>query len=146
MSLYLKNSLNLTLKELIRLVFALGSRSRHLLPGIQKAFCSTQDEAEEFRNHQFFCVISRNIDLGVNSFLRFSGQSPLFIWYVVISLSYFIRLRKSSQSHTQPPLCLAHSISLRALFCSLCSDSSFVFDRHPQMTLQYLKWLSINAR
>ena len=42
------------------LVFVLGSRPRYLLPGIQKTFCCIQDEAEEFRNHQFSCVIFRN--------------------------------------------------------------------------------------
>ena len=42
------------------LVFALGSCSRYLLSGIQKTFCSIRDEAEEFRNHQFFwCYISK---------------------------------------------------------------------------------------
>ena len=130
------------------LLFTLRSRSRHLLPGIQKTFYSIQVEAEEIQNYQFPCVISQNIrpTIGKSLVLRFSGLSPLFILYEAMSLYYPSRLRTLSQSHTQPSLCLAHSISLRALLCNLCRESSFEFDRLPQMTLQYLRWLSINFR
>ena len=149
MSLYLKNSLNLTLKELneaeSRICFGISFQA--LAPWYPKDFLQYSRRRRGISKSSIFLVLYLEIfDLGVNLFLRFCGQSPLFILYVVNSLSYFIRLRTSSQSHIQPSLCLAHSINLRALFCSLCRDSSFVSDRHPQMTLQYLKWLSINAR
>ena len=152
MSLYLKNSLNLTLKELneVESRICFGISFQALAPWYPKYFLQYSRRSRGISKSSIFLVLYLEIllylDLGVNLFLRFSGQSPLFILYVVISLSYFVRLRTSSQSHTQPSLCLVHSISQRALFGSLCRDSSFVFDRHPQMTLQYLRWLSINAR
>ena len=117
-----------------------GISFQALAPWYPKDFLQHSRRRRGISKSSIFLVLYLEIfDLGVNLFLRFSGQSPLFILYVVISLSYFIRLR-------QPSLCLAHSINLLALFCSLCRDSSFVSDRHPQMTLQYLRWLSINAR
>ena len=140
MSPYLKNSLNLTSKELneVESRICFGISFQALAPWYPKDFLQYSRRSRGISKSSIFLVLYLEIfDPGVNLFLRFSGQSPLFILYVVISLSYFIRLRTASQSHTQPSLCLVHSISLRALFCSLCRDSSFVSDRHPQMTLQF---------
>ena len=148
-SLYLKNSLNLTLKELneAESCICFGISSQVLAPWYPKAFLLYSRRSRGISKSSIFLVLYFEIvDLGVNLFLRFSGQSPLFTLYVVISLSYFIRFGTLSQSHSQPPLCFAHSISLRVLFCNLCRDAIIEFDRLPQMTLQHLRWLSINAR
>ena len=113
MSLYLKNSLSLTLKELneaeSRICFGISFQA--LAPWYPKDFLQYSRRSRGISKSSIFLVLYFEIfDLGVNLFLRFSGQSPFFILYVVISWSYFIRLRTSSQSHTQPSLCLAHSI------------------------------------
>ena len=122
MSLYLKNSLNLTLKELneaeSRICFGISFQA--LAPWYPKDFLQYSRRSRGFSKSSIFLVLYLEIfDLiiGVNLFLRFSGQSSLLILYGVISLSYFIRLRTSNQSHTQPSLCLAHSISLRQSAC-----------------------------
>ena len=46
------------------LVFALGSRSRHLLPGIQSLFAVLKTKPRNFEIINFSCVISRNIRPG----------------------------------------------------------------------------------
>ena len=108
MSLYLKNSLNLTLKELNEAVSYL-LWDLVLAPWYPKDFLQYSRQSRGISKSSIFLVLYLEIfDLGVNLFLRFSGQNPLLILYVVISLSYFIRLRTASQSHTQPSLCLAH--------------------------------------
>ena len=94
MSLYLKNSLNLTLKELneaeSRICFGISFQA--LAPWYPKDFLQYSRRRRGISKSSIFLVLYLEIfDLGVNLFLMFSGQSPMFILYVVISLSYFIR-------------------------------------------------------
>ena len=117
-SLYLKNSFNHTLMELneeeSRICF--GISFQVLAPWYPKDFLLHSRRSRGVSKSSSFLVIYFEIfELGVNLFLRFSGQTLLFTLYVVISLSYFIRFCTLSQSHTQPSLCFAHSIILRAL-------------------------------
>ena len=146
-SLNLKNSLNLTLKELneaeSRICF--GISFQVLAPWYPKGFFTVfKSKPRNFEIINFSCVISRTLRPRSEFISEVLWAESIV--HFVCSISYLSRLRTLSQSHSQPSLCLAHSIGLRALFCYLYTDSSFEFDRLPQLTLQYLRWLSIEVR
>ena len=116
-SFYLKNSLNLTLKELneAESLICFGISFQVLAPWYPKDFLRYSSRSRGVLKSSIFLVLYFEIfDLGVNLFLKISGQSPLFILYVGVGLSYLSRLRRFSQSHPQPSLYPAHSISLIA--------------------------------
>ena len=79
MSLYLKNSLSLTLKELneaeSRICFGISFQA--LAPWYPKDFLQYSRRSRGISKSSIFLVLYFEIfDLGVNLFLRFSGQSP----------------------------------------------------------------------
>ena len=107
-SLYLKSSLNLTLKKLneAKSCLCFGISVQVLAPWYPEDFLQYSRGKQGISKSLILLVFYLEIfDIIVNLFLKFSGQSPFVTLYEVISLSNFMRLHTLSQSHTKPSLC-----------------------------------------